>query len=185
MLLDAAVAGIEPWDAIAGDPAYWPIRFHQAPDLAERLAAGQEAIYFAYLLRAFSGNPGAIGDEDVERYASAYDGPGQLAAAMRMFRAFPANERFGRQKRGALDVEFTLVGGAVPGKGLGPRLDAIAEGLARAGVNPPRSHRIAGSGHYLLDEKPAEVAGLIARQAAKGDREPLPANTGRFDRFAF
>lgn len=185
MLLDAAVAGVEPWDNIVNDPAYWPIRFHQAPGLAEQLIAGQEAIYFTYLLRSFAGNPSAISDADIERYARAYKGPGQLAAAMKMFRAFAENERFGRQRRGPLDVEFTLVGGAVPSNGLGPRLDAIAQGLTQAGLNPPMTHQIAGSGHYVIAEKPADVAGLIDRQASKSDREPLPTNTGKFDRFSF
>jgi pimeloyl-ACP methyl ester carboxylesterase len=176
MILDAAIAGIDPWDKIIADPRLWNIRFHQVPGLAEQLLAGQEALYFEHVLRSAADNPRAISDADIVRYAQAYSGPGQLAAAMRMFRAFDANARFGRQKQGPLDVEITLVGGAAPGKGLKPQLNAIAEGLARAGASVPRTHQIGGSGHYVVDERPDEVAGLIDRQASKSNREPLRAD---------
>lgn len=184
MILDAAIAGIDPWDRIIADPDYWPIRFHQAPGLAEQLVAGQEVLYVRYLLRSFAADPGSIGDANVRRYARAYTGPGRFAAAMNMFRAIEENERFGRQNRGPLDVEFTLAGGAAD-KGMGPRLEAIARGLANAGVNLPLVYQIAGSGHYVIDERPADVAGLIDRQASKADREPLPTRSGTFDRFSF
>jgi pimeloyl-ACP methyl ester carboxylesterase len=61
---------------------------------------------------------------------------------------------------------LVLVGGAVPRKGFGELLPAIAKGLKDAGARSVAVETIAGSGHYVVDEKPAEVAALIKRHAS-------------------
>jgi len=88
MILDVPIIGVDPWDKVAVNPKLWHFGFHQAPGLAEQLIAGREAIYIGYFLRRTAVNPQSISDEEFERYAGAYSGPRQFAAAMGMYRAF-------------------------------------------------------------------------------------------------
>ena len=166
MILDVPIPGVDPWDQIKVSPALWHFGFHRAPGLAEKLLAGREAIYFDYFLRGKVADPKSISDEAILRYARAYSKPGQLAAAMGMYRANDG-EKFGKERRGPLEVPLALVGGAVPMKGFGELLPAVAKGLKDAGARSVAVEAIAGSGHYVVDEKPAEVAALIERYASK------------------
>jgi pimeloyl-ACP methyl ester carboxylesterase len=165
MILDVPIPGVDPWDQIKVNPALWHFGFHRAPGLAEKLLAGREVAYFDYFLRDKVADPKSISDEAVARYARAYSQPGQIAAAMGMYRAMGA-EQFGKERRGPLDVPLVLVGGAVPKKGFGEVLAAVAKGLKEAGAKSVSVETIAGAGHYLVDEKPAQVAALIERYAA-------------------
>lgn len=167
MILDVPIAGIDPWDKVKNDPATWHFRFHQAPGLAENLLVDREMVYFDYFLRAHAANVAAISDADVARYAEAYRQPGRLPAAMEMYRALPAAERFGREQRGPLDVPIALAAGDAPGKGFGALLPEMANGLQQAGATMVTSDVIAGAGHYVLDEAPGDVAALIERYAGK------------------
>ena len=162
MILDVPIVGVDPWDKIKVDPALWHFGFHGAPGLAEQLLAGREAIYFDYFLRNSVADPNSISDEDIARYASAYSLPGRMAAAMNMYRA-KGGEKFGKEQRGPLNVPLVLVGGD---RGFGPLLPEIAKGLKEAGAQSVAVETIAQSGHYLIDEKPAEVAALIERYAS-------------------
>jgi pimeloyl-ACP methyl ester carboxylesterase len=165
MILDVPIPGVDPWDQIKVNPALWHFGFHRAPGLAEKLLAGREAVYFDHFLRDKVADSKSISDEAISRYARAYSLPGQMAAAMNMYRATEA-EKFGRERRGPLEVPLVLVGGAVPNKGFGELLPAIAKGLKGAGARSVAVETIAGSGHYVIDEKPAEVAALIERYAS-------------------
>ena len=165
MILDVPIAGVDPWDQIKVNPALWHFGFHRAPGLAEKLLAGREAVYFGHFLRDKVADPNSISDEAIARYARAYSQPGQMAAAMNMYRATDG-EKFGKERRGPLDVPLVLVGGAVPKKGFGELLPAIAKGLKKTGARSVAVETIAGSGHYVIDEKPAQVAALIERYAS-------------------
>ncbi len=166
MILDVPIPGVDPWDEIKVNPGLWHFGFHAAPGLAEQLLAGREAIYLDYFLRSSVADPKSISDEDVERYACAYSRPGRMAAAMGMYRVFEEDERFGEEQRGPLDVPIALVGGAAPDKGFGPLLPAVEKGLEAAGGRSVAVETIDGSGHYVVDEKPGEVAALIERYAS-------------------
>lgn len=165
MILDVPIPGVDPWDQIKVNPALWHFGFHNAPGLAEKLLAGREAIYFDYFLRDKVADPKSISDEDIARYARAYSLPGRMTAGMNMYRA-KDGEKFGKERRGPLDVPLVLVGGAVPMKGFGELLPPIAKGLKDAGARSVAVETIPGSGHYVIDEKPAEVAELIQRYAS-------------------
>jgi pimeloyl-ACP methyl ester carboxylesterase len=167
MILDVPVAGVDPWDEVKGNPELWHFRLHNAPGLVEKLVAGREAVYLDYFLRSSVADPKSISDEDVRRYACAYSRPGRLAAAMGMYRAFGPDERFGRERRGPLDVPIVLAAGGAPDKGFAALLPAMAKGLRDAGVRSVVVETIAGSGHYVVDEQPAQVATLIERYAAR------------------
>jgi pimeloyl-ACP methyl ester carboxylesterase len=163
MILDVPIPGLPPWDTVKIDPRLWHFGFHRAPGLAEKLLAGREAIYFGYFIRRSAVDPKSITDEDIQRYVRAYSEPGEMAAAMGMYRAMDDDEKFGKERRGPLSVPLVLVAG---GNSFGSLLPTMAKGLEDAGVKSVAVETIVGTGHYLLDEKPAETAALIERYAS-------------------
>src|ERR1700674_282387 len=97
MMLDTPLPSLGPWDAVKANPITWHINFQQTPGLPEQLLAGREAIYLRYFL-----DSDTFGDADVARYARAYAAPEHLRAALEIYRAFPANEKFNAAQQSAI-----------------------------------------------------------------------------------
>lgn len=160
MILDVPLPGIAPWREITMKPFVWHIAFQQVPDLPEELVAGRQAIYFRYFL-----DPGHFSDADVARYAESYSAPEHLHAAFEIYRAFPANEKFNAEQQRKIEVQLVLaVGGESP---FLKDLPIMAEALRAHGCAKVRTEVIAGSNHYVADERPEIVAELIEKYASK------------------
>ena len=159
MLLDAPVPGLGPWDAVKASPITWHIHFQQTPDLPEQLIAGREAIYFRHFLHSDT-----FSDADVARYARAYVAPEHLRAALEIYRAFPANEKFNAAQGSAISLLLVLAPGEhSPFEKLMP---SFAEALRAHGCTNVKIEVIQNSVHYLADEQPEAVAKLIERDAS-------------------
>jgi len=159
MLLDAPVPGLGPWDAVKANPITWHIHFQQTPDLPEQLIAGREAIYFRHFLHSDT-----FRDADVARYARAYAAPEHLRAALEIYRAFPANEKFNAAQGSAISLPLVLAPGEhSPFEKLMP---SFAEALRGHGCTNVKIEVIQNSVHYVADEQPEAVAELIERDAS-------------------
>jgi len=159
MLLDAPVPGLGPWDAVKASPITWHINFQQTPDLPEQLIAGREAIYFRHFL-----DPDTFSDADVARYARAYAAPDHLRAALEIYRAFPANEKFNAAQQRAISVPLVLAPGEnSPFEKLMP---SFAEALRDHRCANVKVEVIKNSVHYVADEQPEAVAQLIEQYAS-------------------
>ena len=158
MMLDAAVPGLGPWDAVKANPITWHINFQQTPDLPERLMAGREAIYLRHFL-----DPDTFSDADVARYARAYAAPGHLRAALEIYRAFPANEKFNAAQQSAIGLPLVLAPGEnSPFEKLMP---SFAEAMRAHGCANVKIEVVKNSVHYIADEQPEAVAELIKQYA--------------------
>ncbi len=158
-MLDSAVPGIDGWDDSLASPAAWPVGFLQTPELPETLLAGRHAPLLEYLLSAGNFDAAMIA-ESLKAYATAE----QLHAACAMYRAFPANARFGFEQQAPIDVPLLLAtGDASPLAPLAPR---IATALRASGFAHVTEATIAGAGHYVVADQPDAVAALIERHAA-------------------
>lgn len=158
-MLDSAVPGIDGWDDSLAGPAAWPVGFLQTPDLPETLLAGRHAPLIEYLLGSGNFDAAAIA-ESLKAYAT----PEQLHAACAMYRAFPANARFGFEQQAPIDVPLLLAtGDTSPLAALAPR---IATALRASGFAHVTEATIAGAGHYVVADQPDAVAALIERHAA-------------------
>jgi pimeloyl-ACP methyl ester carboxylesterase len=159
MMLDAPLPGLGPWDAVKANPITWHIRFQQTPGLPEQLLAGREAIYLRHFL-----DSDTFGDADVARYARAYAAPDHLRAALEIYRAFPANEKFNAAQKSAISVPFVLA----------PRKNSPFEELMPSFADALRAHGCANveievienSVHFVADEQPDAVVQLIERHAS-------------------
>jgi pimeloyl-ACP methyl ester carboxylesterase len=164
MVLETPVPGIEPWLNLDIDVPLWHGAFHMIPDLPEALVAGREATYFRYFFDIGLVDRAAISESDVEHYVGAYSEPGHLRAAFEPYRAIPANMAFNAGERTPLDVPLTLVGGEHV---FGPVLSELADRLrTEHGWANVDVEVLAGARHYVIEDRPVDVARLIERDAS-------------------
>lgn len=153
-VLEALPAG--PWsDTRAGKSGAWFAGFHQIPDLPETLIAGRERPYLDWFYRAFSATPFVPTTEAVDEYLRTYAQPGKMTSALARYRGVQREiDHNTEHLNEPLRIPVLAVGGeAVFGA-------AVAGNLRHAAANI-RSEVITGCGHYVAEERPAEVARLI------------------------
>jgi pimeloyl-ACP methyl ester carboxylesterase len=160
MILDVPLPGIAGWDAIQGDPGVWHIHFMQVPGLAEKLVNGRQAEYFSYFFSF-----GKFSSSETAHYVNSYATPAQIHAAFEMYRAFPANVKFNLAHRGGSEVPLFL--GAGEKSPFAKMIPKIADGLRANGFTHVATGQIEGSVHYLVQDQPDEVAGLIEKYASQ------------------
>lgn len=164
MLIEGPIPGIEPWLDMNVDVPLWHGAFHMVPGLPEALVADRQAIYFRYFFDVGTKDNAVISDTDVAHYADAYGDPARLRSAFEIYRAVPANMAYNAGQTGPIDIPLLLVGGEHV---FGPILPALADNLrANYGWANVEVHIIAGGQHYVVEERPDDVAGLIERHAA-------------------
>ena len=155
VVMDAPIPGIEPWNEILLNPGVWHFNFH-GPD-AERLVAGRERIYFDRIWNDFTGDPSKPDEATRNFFAATYAQPGGMRAGFAQFTAFSQdakdNKIFEQVKLG---MPVLAVGGE---KSFGP-LQAV---IMRHVASNVQEAVVAGSGHWLMEERPAETVTLIRK----------------------
>jgi pimeloyl-ACP methyl ester carboxylesterase len=164
MLIDAGVPGTAFFDEVR--PRVWHIGFHSQRDLAEMLVSGREQVYLDHFIRTRLFDPGKITAEDIAVYVAAYSAPGALRASFEWYRAFDTDAEHNRAAlaaHGKVEVPVSVVGGAASVAGV---LDPMADELAEDWD----SQVIEGTGHWISEEKPAELAAAIRALAGRKPR---------------
>lgn len=153
VVMDAPIPGIEPWNEILLNPGVWHFNFH-GPD-AERLVEGRERIYFDRIWNDFTADKSKPDDATRDFFAASYARPGGMRAGFAQFSAFSQdakdNQIFEQTK---LTMPVLAVGGE---SSLGPVQAVIMRHLA----TNVREVVVAGSGHWLMEERPVETVALI------------------------
>src|ERR1700756_3887431 len=153
VVMDAPIPGIEPWKEILLNPGVWHFNFH-GPD-AERLAAGRERIYLDRIWNDFTGDPSKPDEATRNFFAATYAQPGGMRAGFAQFTAFSQdakdNEVFARVK---LTMPVLAIGGE---KSFGSLQAVIMRNVA----TNVQEAVVAGSGHWLMEERPEETVALI------------------------
>jgi len=153
VVMDAPIPGIDPWNEILLNPAVWHFNFH-GPD-AERLVAGRERIYFDRIWNDFTADPSKPDEATRDFFAATYAQPGGMRAGFAQFTAFSQdakdNKIFEQVK---LTMPVLAVGGE---KSFGP-LQAV---IMRHVATNVQEAVVAGSGHWLMEERPADTVTLI------------------------
>lgn len=163
-LLETLVPGIEPWLDLDIDVPLWHGAFHMVPGLPEALVADRQAVYFRYFFDVGTNDNGVISDADLEHYADAYGDPDRLRSAFEIYRAVPANMTYNAGQTDPVDIPLLLVGGEHV---FGPVLARLADNLRDNHGSSDLDVQIVPDGkHYLVEERPDDVADLIERHAA-------------------
>lgn len=153
VVMDAPVPGIVPWDEIVRSPALWHFSFG-GPD-AERLVLGRERIYLDRFWNEFAGDPSKIDESTRVYYAKLYAQPGAMRASFAQFNSIPKdaedNKVSGRTK---LTMPVLAIGGE---KSFGATMAVV---MRNAATNVQEAV-VPGSGHWLMEESPAQTVALI------------------------
>ncbi len=154
-IIDAPLPGIGPWDEILKSPLLWHFNF-RGPDV-DRLVKGRERIYLDRFWNELSANPKAIDEETRRHYAKLYARPGAMHAAFEQFATFNTkdavdNKEF--QKKGKLAMPILAVGAE---KSFG---DTQAVVMREVGSNVEGAI-ITGSGHWIMEEQPAQTVSKV------------------------
>jgi len=150
VLMDAFLPGVGDWENVwlLGDK--WHFHFYGKTPLA--LVAGRERIYFEHFWNDFAADPAhSVSEADRQFYTAAYAQPGAMRAGFEVFHAFPQDaEDFARFSKTKLKMPMLVLAGE---KASGEFL--IAQG--RLVAENVEGVVIKGSGHWLIDEAPAQV----------------------------
>jgi pimeloyl-ACP methyl ester carboxylesterase len=155
-LMDAFLPGVAGWEAIYNNPSLWHFRFHGSTPLA--LVAGRERTYFDYYWNDFAANPSrSLSLTDRDAYVAAYARPGRMAAGWAYFESFPQTA-IGFAKLAAMKLRIPLlsIGGAkANGAALGTQVRLISDDVTVVVLE--------NTGHWLIDENPAETIMVLTR----------------------
>lgn len=153
VVIDAPLPGIGPWDEIIKSPLLWHFNF-RGPDV-DRLVKGRERIYLDRFYNELSANPKAIDEATRDHYAALYARPGNMHYAFEQFAAFAQdakdNKIFAEKK---LTMPILALGAE---KSFGDQQAAIMRDVAtdvKGGI-------ITGSGHWIMEEQPAQTVKKI------------------------
>lgn len=154
-LLDVGVAGDRPPGAPGGITSKWWHLFHQVPNLPEALVAGRERIYLEFTITAIADNP-VFSDADFVEYVRTYSQPGAFRATCEMYRAM-AQDVADNRELFATGFKLPMPTLGLGGGGSNGRGDDVVESL-RLVANHAEGGTVAGSGHWIAEEKPTELA---------------------------
>jgi len=172
VVMDAPIPGIEPWSQILLTPGVWHFNFH-GPD-AERLVQGRERIYFDRIWNDFTGDPSKPDEVTRNFFAATYAQPGGMRAGFAQFTAFSQdaadNKVFEQVK---LTMPVLAVGGE---KSFGP-LQAV---IMRQVATNVQEAVVLGSGHWLMEERPAYTVNLIRNFLDSPEIAPSESGSGNY-----
>jgi pimeloyl-ACP methyl ester carboxylesterase len=157
-VVDAPLPGTQVFDRLRSDPRVWHFAFHGARDVAEMLVAGRERPYLQAFFDARVFDPSAISDEDLDIYVSAYSAPGAMRAGFELYRAFDRDAEDNRaalERNGKLTVPVLAVGGEISTSG------ALVAEMMREVAEDVTGARIAGTGHWVPEERPDEFVRAV------------------------
>jgi pimeloyl-ACP methyl ester carboxylesterase len=156
VLVDAPLPGIGPWAELARRHAVWHWSFWGAD--AERLVTGRERIYLDRFWNEFAAPGNRYPDSWRAHYAALYGQPGAMHAAFEQFKAFDQdavdNQVFAATVR--LPMPVLAIGGE---RSYGTTMAAVMRHVA----DDVTEQVIPGAGHWVLEERPAELIAAVRR----------------------
>ena len=150
VLMDAFLPGVGDWTRVWLLRDLWHFHFYGKTPLA--LVEGRERIYFEHFWNDFAADPAhSVSEADRQLYAAAYAQPGGMRAGFEAFRAFEQDATdFAAFSKTKLKMPMLVLTGE---KASGAFL--ITQG--RLVADNVDGVVIKGSGHWLIDEAPAQV----------------------------
>ena len=160
-VLDAPLPGIGEWDTIIRDPHLWHFNF-RGPDV-ERLVEGRERIYLDRFYNELSANPAGIDEATRVHYAELYAKPHAMHDAFEQFAAFTQDAVENKAllaKGGKLGMPVLAIGAEKSfGTGMADDVGFVATNV--------QGEVVANSGHWLMEEQPADTIALIVKFLGK------------------
>jgi pimeloyl-ACP methyl ester carboxylesterase len=143
-------------NADPNQPTAWHFGMFQLP-LAEKLIAGHERVFVEDLMLEYvAGDESPFTASDFDYYAHFLKEPGRLTAMVGPYRAFRTDVQQNKEflAQGKLQMPILAIGGE---RSFG---SLIADQWREYAVNV-EGHVLAGSGHFVTEERPEEVTALL------------------------
>ena len=150
ILMDAFLPGVGDWQHVWLLRDLWHFHFYGETPLA--LVKGRERTYFEHFWNDFAADPKhSVSEADRRLYAAAYAQPGGMAAGFEVFRAFEQDSKdfAGFAKTKLAIPMLVLTGEKASGEFLIVQGRLVADNVEGVVIQ--------GSGHWLMDEAPAQV----------------------------
>jgi pimeloyl-ACP methyl ester carboxylesterase len=151
VVIDAPLPGTQAFDKIRSDPRVWHFAFHTVRDLPELLIAGRERQYLQSFFNYRVFNVGAINNDDLEIFTTAYSAPGAIRAGLEVYRAFDQDVIHNRemlQRKGKLSIPVLAIGGEISTSG------SIMKDMMHEVANDVTAVRIPNTAHLIVEENP-------------------------------
>jgi pimeloyl-ACP methyl ester carboxylesterase len=156
IIIGTALPGVAPWEAVKRNPYIWHFALYSVPRLPELLTTGRIAPLFDYFFDTLCHNKAAIPGSRRRQYVEAYDRPESLTTGYNWYRSFPQDEKDNAQLP---PVSIPLL--YVRGEKDSGKMEEYVEGLKLGGVLNLTAKQISGSGHFVPEENPDELAEAI------------------------
>ncbi len=154
VIIDVAIPGVDPWDAVIHNHYIWHFAFHAIPELPELLVQGHQREYVDYFFDVLSADPTRITPDARAASASAYASDSALTAGFDFYRAFPQDTKDNlHSAETETDTPMLYLRGAASRADL----DQYAGGFRAAGITRLTTRLIADAGHFVADEQPADL----------------------------
>jgi pimeloyl-ACP methyl ester carboxylesterase len=147
------------------NPGFDFFNFHGYGPDAERLVAGRERIYFDHIWDDFTGDPSKPDEATRNFFTATYALPGGMRAGFAQFAAFSQDAKDNKVfEQVKLPMSVLAVGGE---KSFG----SLQAEIMRHVATNVREAVVAGSGHWLMEERPAETVALIRNFLDASDKK--------------
>lgn len=154
VLLDAFLPGIGNWESAYHDPHLWHLIF--LGSTPEALVAGRERIYLDHFWNDLAADPArSVSEANRKQYTADYARPGRIHAGWAYFATIPQTaDAFAELAKTKLAIPVLAVAGE---KGAGSLLGEQAKLVA----TDVTSVVMPNTGHWLIDERPAETLAAL------------------------
>jgi pimeloyl-ACP methyl ester carboxylesterase len=157
----------------------WWFSFHRALDLPEALVAGNEREYLSWFYRQLAYNPYSIDEAAIDEYVRQYSAPGGMRSGFEYFRASSIDATANNEtSRSNLTTPILAVSGEVsPFGGSDTPANYSLESAGRL-ANNVSTTIMPSSGHWVPEEQPRPLAGLLINFFNEEAQLPLSNETG-------
>ena len=157
-LLEAPIPGVgDIWEKVYTNPALWHFHFVKSP-IALNLVKGRERLFLEHFWQTLSPHPETFSETDRQAYAKSYAQEGAMRAAFEMFKTFDTLDAADNRKFAATRLPMPVL--TIEGdKAMGGALETQAK-LVATNVT---SIRFVDTGHWLMEQRPAETKAELAK----------------------
>lgn len=157
----------------------WWFSFHRARDLPEALVAGNEREYLSWFYRQLAYNPYSVDEEAVDEYVRQYSSPGAMRSGFEYFRASSIDAIMNNEtSRSNLTIPILAVSGEVSPFGGGDTNPNYSLESARRLADNISEILMPSAGHWIPEEQPGPLAGLLVKFFNEKSQLPSTNETG-------
>jgi pimeloyl-ACP methyl ester carboxylesterase len=155
VVMNVAIPGVDPWNAVKSNPSIWHFAFHSIPELPERLVSGNELLYFSYFYDVLAGKGKKMSDARRKSYAEAYARPDALKAGFDLYRSFSEDEKDNAASKNVI-VSMPIL--YLRGTDEYSNIEIYLTGFRENGLENMNGKVIENCGHFSAEEQPEQIA---------------------------